>query len=71
MSCYFRHLRDIFEEAGIEVTTKNRKAIHAHIAGVVGDPEKKCPSTWRRVKEWIADREKRGQLVAALSQADS
>jgi len=71
VSCYFRHLKDVFEEAGIEVTNKNRKVIHACIAGVVGDPEKECPSTWRRVKEWIADREKRGQLLAALSQVDS
>ena len=70
MSCYFRHLEDIFAEAGIEVTTQNRKVIHTYIAGIVNDPEQQCPSTWRRVKEWLADPEKRDQLVAALSQAN-
>ena len=27
MSCYFRHLKDIFEEAGVEVTKENKKEI--------------------------------------------
>lgn len=70
MSCYLRHLQDIVEEADIEVTKKNRKAVHVHIAEVVNDPEQHCSSVWKRVKEWIADPEKRAELVAALSRFD-
>ena len=25
MSCYFRHMKDVLEEAGIDVTPKNKK----------------------------------------------
>ena len=35
MTCYFRHLKDVFDKAGIEVTKENKRdldrAIHAHM----------------------------------------
>ena len=69
MTCYFRHLRDVFDRAGIEVTKENKggldMAIHAH----VGVEYKDCPSTWRAVKTSLARDEKAflGVLRGALS----
>ncbi len=66
MSCYFRHIGELLEEAGIEVTKENRKALHAHIAGLVGDAEADCPTTWKRVKEWRDDPGRRAELAAGI-----
>ncbi len=57
MTCYFRHLKDVFEKAGIEVTKENKRdldrAIHAHM----GVEYKDCSSTWRAVKANLAEDE--------------
>jgi len=68
MSCYFRHIKGLLDEAGIQVTRDNRKALHTHIARTVGDPEADCPTTWKQVKEWRDDPDKRAQLVAGLGE---
>jgi hypothetical protein len=33
MSCYFRHMKDIFEQAGIEITPASKIKINARITG--------------------------------------
>ena len=66
MSCYLRHMLQILEEAGVEVTSQNRKAIHRHIATIVGNADDTCSSTWRLVKQWRDDPLRRGKLIAAL-----
>ena len=57
MTCYFRHLKDVFDKAGIEVTNENKRdldrAIHAHM----GVEYKDCSSTWRAVKASLAEDE--------------
>jgi len=57
LTCYFRHLKDVFEKAGIEVTNENKRdldrAIHAHM----GVEYKDCSSTWRAVKASLAEDE--------------
>jgi hypothetical protein len=57
LTCYFRHLKDVFDKAGIEVTKENKRdldrAIHAHM----GVEYKDCPSTWRAVKISLAEDE--------------
>lgn len=68
MSCYFRHLGDLFEEAGIEAKKENRKALHAHIAGIVGDAEAHCPATWKLVKQWRDDPARRARLIVGIRQ---
>ena len=35
MTCYFRHLKDIFMKAGIEVTKENRRELDRIIHGIV------------------------------------
>ena len=57
MTCYFRHLKEVFDKAGIEVTKENKRdldrAIHAHM----GVEYKDCSSTWRAVKASLAEDE--------------
>ena len=55
MTCYFRHMKDIFEKAGIEVTTENKKDIDRIIHNLLGIEYKQCSATWREVKKRLAD----------------
>lgn len=54
MTCYFRHLKEIFKKTGIEVTKENRREIDRAIHTIVGVDYKNCPTTWREVKKRIA-----------------
>ena len=67
MSCYFRHLKVIFDEAGIEVTAGNRKQVDQAIHKLMGTGYKNCPGTWKKLKqEIIDDKEKRQDFIAKL-----
>lgn len=67
MSCYFRHLKEIFDEAGIVVTPGNRKQIDQAIHRIVGVTYKECPQAWKNLKQQIIDNEPRRQeLVKKL-----
>jgi hypothetical protein len=55
MTCYFRHLREVFKKVGIEVTKENKREIDRIIHGIVGVEYKSCPAAWREVKKRIAD----------------
>ena len=70
MSCYFRHLRDIFYEAGIELASSNKKQIGQAIHRIAGTNYKDCPATWKRLKQQlIADEQKRQDFIAKLRDA--
>lgn len=70
MSCYFRHLKDILAEAGIEVTSTNRKQLDQAIHKVVGVEYKDCPVAWRALKQQIMGDEKtRHKFVKKLKGA--
>ena len=58
MTCYFRHLQDIFKKAGIEVTDANKREIDQIIHKIVSIRYKDCPATWKEVKKRIANDEK-------------
>ena len=67
MSCYFRHIKDILDEAGIVITPENKKQIDRAIHQAVGVAYKNCPTTWKKIKEDIKDdREKRHALIKQL-----
>ena len=55
MTCYFRHLQEIFKKAGIEITSKNEHEVDRVIHELVGVDYKNCPATWKEVKKRIAD----------------
>jgi len=57
MTCYFRHLQEIFKKSGIEVTMENKREIDMAIHEIVGVEYKNCPATWREVKKRIAEDE--------------
>jgi len=70
MSCYLRHLKDIFDEAGLEVTSSNRKQIDQAIHKIVDTSYKDCPATWRRLKQQIiTGGQKRQHFIAELRNA--
>lgn len=71
MSCYFRHVSDVFEEAGIDLdevkADKSRKMeLDRKIHEVVGVEYKDCSPTWKKVKEMLAEEEGRRKLLEAL-----
>lgn len=70
MSCYFRHLRDILAEAGIEVTPANKKQVDQALHRIVGVSYKDCPAAWKALKQqMLADEQKRRELVDRLRES--
>jgi hypothetical protein len=57
MTCYFRHLEEVFKKAGIEVTSQNRPEIDRIIHDIVGVDYKNCPAAWKQVKNRLAQNE--------------
>jgi hypothetical protein len=70
MSCYFRHLKDILAEAGVEVTPSNKRQVDQAIHKIVGVEYKDCPVAWKALKEQImGDEQKRRDFVKKLKDA--
>ncbi len=67
MTCYFRHIQQIFKKAGIEATSENKREIDRVIHGIVGVEYKNCPAVWREVKKRIAEDEE--SFVSELKDA--
>lgn len=59
MSCYFRHIKGIMDEAGIKVTPDNRNQIDRAIHQIVDVTCGNCPETWKRLKQQLAGEEHR------------
>jgi len=57
MTCCFRHLKEIFKKAEIEVTNENKREIDKIIHELVGVEYKNCPAAWREIKTRIAQDE--------------
>ncbi|MBN2468152.1 MAG: hypothetical protein JXD19_08385 [Deltaproteobacteria bacterium] len=67
MSCYFRHMKDVFDQAGIRVTNDNKKAIDRIINKFVDVEYKDCSPIWKAVKEKIrGDDKQRSRLASQL-----
>ena len=67
MSCYFRHMKDILSEAGIQVTTGNKKQVDKAIHDIVEVAYKDCPTTWKKLKqEILRDEQRRHDFVEKL-----
>lgn len=70
MSCYFRHLKDMFQKAGIEVTPSNKRMVDQVVHQIVGVPYKDCPAAWRKLRQrFLKDEEKRREFVRLLKNA--
>jgi hypothetical protein len=57
LTCYFRHLKEIFQKAGIEVTRENKQEVDKLIQQIVKTEHKNCPETWKEVKKHITEDE--------------
>ncbi|MFW9799582.1 MAG: hypothetical protein ACFFD9_04050 [Candidatus Thorarchaeota archaeon] len=57
MTCYFRHVGRLLEDIGIVVTKENKRDIDRKIHELVGVDYKDCPTTWRAVKQRMAEDE--------------
>ena len=69
MSCYFRHMKDVLEEAGVEVTPANKKEIDRAIHSLVEVEYKDCSPTWKEIKAQIkGDDQARSQFIEKLKQ---
>lgn len=69
MSCYTRHLGDLFAAAGIESTKENRTRADGFIREILAMKEEGCPVVWREVKGRLADPDKSLELADRLRQA--
>ena len=67
MTCYFRHLKEVFKKAGIEVTSENKHEVDRVIRNIVSVKYKDCPATWREVKKRLAEDE--AEFVSMLKTA--
>jgi len=57
MTCYFRHLQEVFKKAGIGVTEENKREVDKIIHRIVGVKYKDCSATWKEVKKRISEDE--------------
>jgi hypothetical protein len=70
MSCYFRHLKELLDEAGIQVTPNNKKQIDQAIHEIVRVEYKDCPVAWKALKQQIiGDEQERRDFVKKLKAA--
>jgi len=59
LTCYFRHLKLVFEQIGIEITSENRLEIDKKIHALVNVPYKNCSAAWKVIKnKMVEDEEK-------------
>ncbi len=58
-------MKDIFAEIGVEPTKENKKDLDRKIHALLGVEYKNCSTTWKQVKERLA--EDRTGFIEALS----
>ncbi len=69
MSCYFRHLKEILAEAGIDVSTVDKKALDKAIHAIVNVQYKNCPEAWQAIKTGTAAAAGRRRFIESLKTA--
>jgi len=66
MSCYFRHIKDIFSLAGIEISPENKKKADQIIHQILGVEYKNCPMTWSKIKELKSSDSSRAEFIEKI-----
>jgi hypothetical protein len=60
-------MKDVLEEAGVDVTKENKKEIDKIIHGLVDVGYKNCSPTWKAVKEQVKGEDKaRNRFIESL-----
>ena len=63
-------MKNVLDEAGIEVTPQNKKEIDRALHQIVGITYKDCPTTWKSLKQELAgDELRRRDLIQKLQNA--
>ncbi|MDD3521054.1 MAG: hypothetical protein PHU65_07485 [Actinomycetota bacterium] len=70
MSCYFRHMNNIFKELDIEITKENKKEIDRILHKIVEIEYKNCPDAWKKIKEIIkgGDEEEKTKFILLIKE---
>jgi hypothetical protein len=67
VTCYQRHLGDLFEALGLEYDQANRRRVDDAIREILGiGPDGHCPEVWAALK--ALDGDSRARLPALVSQ---
>ena len=69
MTCYFRHLKDVFKKAEVDFTSENKRELDRIIHTFVGVEYKNCSATWRELKKRLAEDEE--TFIAMLKELQS
>ncbi len=69
MSCYIRHLKEIFEKAGIEFTKENKRQADKHFKRWLGKAT--CSETWKELKPRLENPAKKEEIIKDLQAAFS
>jgi len=68
MTCYMRHLTDVFETLGLEYDAANRKRVDAALRPLLGmGSEQHCPEVWAAYKATPDD--ERAALIPQIAAA--
>lgn len=67
MTCYFRHLQQVFKQAGIVVTNENKRELDKMLHSIVGTEYKNCSATWKMIKQKIAENE--DEFISVLKES--
>jgi len=59
-------MKDIFSEAGIEVTSENKKQLDQAIHKIVDVDYKDCSAAWKAIKSGTAAPEQRREFIKLL-----
>jgi hypothetical protein len=69
MTCYTRHLKEVFDKAGIEFTKENKRQADKHFKQWLGKTN--CSETWKELKTLLADSAKKEEVIKNLRAAFS
>ena len=64
VTCYTRHLKDVFDEAGVDFTEENRRRADRHFKKWLGKTN--CPETWKELKKRLSDPADREEVIKSL-----
>jgi len=67
MTCYFRHIQNIFKKIVLDINKTNKREIDRVIHKMVGVNYKNCSATWVEVKKRIVEDE--NEFVYKLNKA--
>lgn len=65
LSCYFRYMKDVLRDEGIEIGEK-KEDVDRKIHETVGVEHRDCSEAWRRAREILTDESRRAEFTGEL-----